>query len=197
MEQIILKDLVERVIPGVTPRDLKDPNGTPCEIININNLGYGKIDTQSLEQCNFSPGKQRGYRIESYALAEGDVIISTRGTNIRAAMIDFPTHNRFISQNLAAFRVNSRILPQVVVIYLKSQQGQHELKLISREGSCPFVYVRDVLQLEIPVPSPELQKKIVSYCDTVEDYLSYLKKEVIITRDIQRHMIDSALEVSL
>lgn len=53
----------------------------------------------------------------------------------------------------------------------------------------------DLMELKIPVPPPKLQTKLVGYCDTVNAYLAYLKKEDALIRDMKQQILATALEV--
>jgi type I restriction enzyme M protein len=133
--------------------------------------------------------------IDDCQLRYGDVVISAKGPTFKAAMVDFELENCFVSLNLSAFRLHHSIQPQIVVEYLNGPAGQQELKSMSRGSRYLFVHLTDVMELKVPVPPPELQTKLVGYCDTVNSYLAYLKKEDAMIRDMKQHILTAALEV--
>ena len=195
MEQKLLKELVTNVIPGITPADFTDGDGLPCKVVNINCLADGKIDQSSLDCRNLGPLTRRGTTLDDCQLRYGDVIVSSKGPVFKAAMVDFETENCFASMNLSAFRLEHRIQPQIAVEYLNGPACQQELKSMSRGSTYLFVRFDDVMELKIPVPPPELQTKLVGYCDSVDSYLTYLKKEEALIRDMKQHILATALEV--
>lgn len=207
MERKILKDLLveseiggQPVILGLTNRYLADadasPDDIPCNIININNIIDGKIDMNSLERRTIIGGKPGRMSLDAYALKEGDVVISTRGFPFKIAMVGRVSGLCVISSNLTAFRFQRKIIPQVIVAYFNSTEGQQELKSISRGIRYLFLNVRDILELQVPFPSSDIQTKILGYCNDVDVYLTYLKREEYLVRDIQKQVIASILEVN-
>jgi len=201
MERKVLKELVQEVIPGLPARYLKgsedSTEGIPCRVVNINNIADGKIDVDTLVVRKVFDKAAGGIYPENYALKDGDVLLSMRGSTFKAAIVDHHTDFYAISSNLSAFRLHRCIIPQIVVAYLNSAQGQQELKAISRGVGYPYLYTRDVLELQVPFPPSRLQTKILSYCNEVDTYLAYLKREENLVREIQKQAIASTLEVNL
>jgi hypothetical protein len=195
MEQKLLKELVTNVIPGITPADFTDGDGLPCKVVNINCLADGKIDKSSLDCRNLGPLTRRGTTLDDCQLRYGDVIVSSKGPVFKAAMVNFELENCFVSMNLSAFRLEHLIQPQIAVEYLNGPVCQQDIKSMSRGSSYLFVRLADILELKIPVPPPELQTKLVGYCDSVDSYLAYLKKEDGLIRDMKQHILATALEV--
>lgn len=192
----ILKELVTNVIPGISPADYTDDDGLPCKIVNINSLVDGKIHQNLLDSRNLAPLTRRGVTIDDCQLRYGDVVISAKGPVFKAAMVDFELENCFVSLNLSAFRLHPSIQPQIIVEYLNGPAGQQELNSMSRGSKYRFVHLTDVMELKVPVPPPEFQTKLVGYCDTVNSYLAYLKKEDSLIRDMKRYILATMLEVS-
>ncbi len=195
MEQVLLKELVTNVIPGISPADFTENDGLPCKLVNINSLVDGKIDQNLIDSRTLSNLTRRGTTIDDCQLRYGDVVISSKGPMFKAAMVNFELENCFVSMNLTAFRLEHRIQPQIAVEYLNGSACQQELKSMSRGSSYLFVRMADIMELKIPVPPQELQTKLVGYCDSVDSYLAYLKKEDGLIRDMKQHILKTALEV--
>lgn len=197
MEQKILKELVTNIIPGISPADFTENDGVPCKLVHINSLIDGKIHQNLLDSRNISNLTRRGTTIEDCQLRYGDIVVSSKGPMFKAAMIDFEIDNCFVSMNLSAFRLEHSIQPQIAVEYLNGPACQQELKSMSRGSKYLFVRLADIMELKIPVPPQELQTKLVGYCDTVDSYLAYLKKEEALIREMKQHILTTSLEVSL
>jgi hypothetical protein len=195
MERKILKELVTNIIPGISPAAFTDNDGVPCKLVHINSVIDGKIHQNLLDSFNLSNLTRRGVTTDDCQLRYGDVIVSNRGSIFKAAMVDFEMENCFISLNLSAFRLEQSIQPQILVEYLNGPMCQQELKSMSRGSRYLFVRLDDILELMIPVPPPELQTKLVGYCDSVDSYLTYLKKEEALIRDMKQHILATALGV--
>ena len=196
MEFKILKDLVIHIIPGVSSRYFIENNGLPCKIVTINSIADGKINPDLLDSRNLGPLTMRGATIDGCQLRYGDVVISEKGPVFKAALVDFDLENCFVSPNITAFRLHQSIKPQIIVEFLNSPVGQLALVSTSRGSKYLFVHRSDILDLKVPVPSLELQIKLVGYCDSVDSYLTSLKKEETLIRDMKRHIITTAFEVT-
>ena len=196
MEQVLLKELVTNVIPGISPADFTENDGLPCKLVNINSLVDGKIDQNLIDSRTLSNLTRRGTTIDDCQLRYGDVVISSKGPMFKAAMVNFEMENCFVSMNLSAFRLEHLIQPQIAVEYLNGPVCQQELKSMSRGTNYLFLRMADIMELKIPVPPPELQTKLVGYCDSVDSYLTYLKKEEALIRDMKQHILATALGVS-
>ena len=196
MKQVLLKELITNVIPGISPADYTDGEGLSCKIVTINDLVDGKINQSSLDCRNLAPLTRRGTTIDDCQLRYGDIVVSSKGPVFKAALVNFEFENCFVSMNLSAFRLEHRIQPQIAVEYLNGSACQQELKSMSRGSSYLFVRMADIMELKIPVPPQELQTKLVGYCDSVDSYLTYLKKEEALIRDMKQHILAAALGVS-
>ena len=94
-------------------------------------------------------------------LKEGDLIFSVRGTIGKIAVITHAFENSNISPNLIRLSLKEGINSQYVEIVLKSQLGQNQIDRLTSGGVQPTITKRDILSIEIPLPSLDIQNEIV------------------------------------
>ena len=94
-------------------------------------------------------------------LKEGDLIFSVRGTIGKIAVITHAFENSNISPNLIRLSLKEGINSQYVEIVLKSQLGQDQIDRLTSGGVQPTITKRDILSIEIPLPSLDIQNEIV------------------------------------
>ncbi len=180
------------IIRGISLKPSDDEGDEDLtEIINIRNLIEGRVLTTSLEKRDVSGIKD----ISRILTIEGDVIIAVKGSTFKAATIDSSSRNRIISSNLVALRLNNMIKPEILVAYLNSQEGQHQLNLRSKGATIPAINPNDLLEIEIPIPSDKTQYLLKEYLISTDRYLGYLKKEEDLVKQMKNYMISSFLEV--
>ena len=94
-------------------------------------------------------------------LKEGDLIFSVRGTIGKIAVITHAFENSNISPNLIRLSLKEGINSQYVEIVLKSQLGENQIDRLTSGGVQPTITKRDILSIEIPLPSLDIQNEIV------------------------------------
>ena len=125
-------------------------------LINISNvvgvhLDYAAIDCFQDEIRN----------VLKYELAEGDVLVTNRGTAIRAGVFEKQDKVCIPSANLTAIRPKEALNGKYLSIFIESPVGQTLLKSIQRGETILNINHKDLCELMIPLPSLEQQEKIV------------------------------------
>lgn len=184
--------LVTDIIRGITAKPRQDGDEDLKEMINIRNLVDGKVSPISLEKRDVSGVKD----ISRILTLEGDVIIAVKGSSFKAALIDSSSQNRIISSNLIALRLNKTIKPEILVAYLNSQEGQHQLNDRSKGATIPVINPNELLEIDIPVPSEDTQSVLNEYLISTDRYLTILRKEQDLVRQMKDYLISSCLEVA-
>ena len=93
-------------------------------------------------------------------LKEGDLIFSVRGTIGKIAVVTHAFENSNISPNLIRLSLKEGINPQYVEIVLKSKIGQNQIDRLTSGGVQPTITKQDILSIEIPLPSLDIQNGI-------------------------------------
>ena len=113
-------------------------------------------------------------RLAKANVQRGDIVLTHRGTIGQASYIpDDSEHARYvISQSQFFLRCDrSKALPEFVILYFRSEEGQHRLLANSSQVGVPSIaqpvtYLRTI---EIPLPPLAEQRAIAEIVGTLED----------------------------
>ena len=187
-----MRRLVQDVVRGVTVRTPKNSDEDAVEVINIKDVYDGRIDTTSLDKRVVTSAK--GGKNE--AIREGDIVIAARGPQFKVGVADKQAEGQLITSNLIALRLDQReVLPEVLVAYLNSPDGQHNLAAISKGVTIPSISQKDLLSIRVPLPPMEMQHHIKGYLQSTEDYLAMLRVEEETVKKIRDYAIFCSFEV--
>ncbi len=177
-------DVIDEIAMGPFGSNIKVdcfvPSGIP--VLNGSNLtGFTLVENS----FNFvTPAKAAS--LKKAVASRGDVVVTHRGTLGQITYI--PANSKYdkyvISQS--QFRVrckNSKLLPEFMVYYFHSREGQHQLLSNSSQVGVPALArpSSTFQELEIPVPSINEQQKIV-------DILSALDIRIANNTKINHHL---------
>lgn len=143
-------------------------------VINISDITEHGINFKTLDTIQEDQSK-----ISRYILEEGDVLITSRGTNVKVAVFNGPSDIICIpSSNINVIRTNSKILiGSYLKLFLESEIGIKLLQSIQRGARVVNINYQDIKMLEVPIPSLESQKEIVSkYEEALKNYLDVVNK---------------------
>lgn len=186
MEKRTLKELAKGTFLGMAVRPPKDPDAPVFEVVNIKDLHDGHVDITSLEKREIA--SKRDPKAERTKV--GDVLVAIKGSQFKAAVVDNNSEGYIISSNLISLRLDtSKAIPNVVAAYLNSPMGQHKLGIISKGTAIPSISQIELLRISIPTPPIEQQLALSDYLDSVQAYLTNLRREELITRNIRDYVI--------
>ena len=128
-------------------------------------------------------------------LKEGDLIFSVRGTIGKIALVTHEFENSNISPNLIRLSLDEGVNPQYVEIVLKSKIGQYQIDRLTSGSVQPTITKRDILSIEIPLPSLNIQNEIVQEAMRRRSEAAKLRQEadVIVEaakREVERVMLE-------
>lgn len=132
-------------------------------------------------------------RIKDAQVQEGDILLSSRGSSIKIAVVPQTTKRLLPSQNLICFRPKEGYNPYFIKAFLESPVGMALLTINQTSSIISFLNIRDVEDVEIPALSTDEQEKIgneVKEADLeVQKKIEIAKKEYLIKyRDLYTKM---------
>ena len=175
--------LVANVFRGKSVSNKVD-NGN-ISVVNISNINESGIDYLELDTI-----LEEERKIGRYILEEGDVLITSRGTNVKIAVFKEQSKICIPSSNINVVRTDSKIvLGSYLKLFLESSIGVKLLQSIQRGSTIVNINIQDIEMLEVPVPTMEIQKELVSKYDaglekynniirTADDEWNKLKTEI-------------------
>lgn len=164
-----IKDLISEISMGPFGSNIKVEcfvesgipvlNGSNLTGFALNDNSFRYVTTEKAD----SLGKANAYR--------GDVVITHRGT--LGQIVFIPENSKYsryvISQSQFRVKCNEKILPEYLVYYFHTNEGQHKLlSNVSQVGVPALARASTTFQtLEIDIPDVAEQKKIVNLLETI------------------------------
>jgi hypothetical protein len=149
-----LDELVQ-ISQGITLSRYRDDKGAQERIVNARNLDqlYIKGDL-SLEQLKVS-------NLARYQLKTDDVVITIRGTPLKAAVVTAEVAGSLAGQNLAMLRPKEDINPVYLAVVLCSKWLERSLAtLYGQSSATQLISIAQLRKLQIPLPDLDTQEKI-------------------------------------
>lgn len=175
LETVKLQDIAE-ITRGVNITKNSDHN--EYKVIKISDIEKGKIDFNKLSVEKFS----NNTKVENYMVQKGDLLISTRGENIKTAVIRENIEEVLVSQNLALIRVGEKLDVEWLNFYLNSPVGQFEIQEKLKGETVKSLSPAAIRELKIPLIELEDQVNITKqYKDvkeTIEKQIRQLKNNI-------------------
>lgn len=118
--------------------------------VNTGSFANGLIETSELEAIQVEAPE----KVERYQLKPGDVILTIRGNNPKAAVCPPTLDGCVISANLCAIRLrpNAGIGPYLLQGYLESPEGQATLLGLSQGSATLSIRPKVLCEMAIPIP---------------------------------------------
>jgi len=182
-----LKSLATKIFSGVPLYSIsklqENINGLP--VVNIKDINEGQILTESLPVLSIKDFKNA----EHYIVYPEDVLLTCRGTQIKSAVVSTNIEKLLITSNIISIRLSKQILPEFLVAYLNTQQGQRALLANATATVQLTLTVSDLGKIIIPVPSLSLQKKIVNLFNAAEEQYRFNLEAVNLRKAIANQTI--------
>ncbi|MBQ3419852.1 MAG: restriction endonuclease subunit S [Erysipelotrichaceae bacterium] len=135
----------------------KSSNGA-IGVLNISNITDTGIDYSNLDSID-----EEERKVSRYLLQDGDVLITTKGFNVKVAVFEKQSRPCIASSNLCVVRTNQRLLDGTYLkLFLESSIGIKLLESMQRGTSIVNINYQDICQLEVPTPSIDDQKEIAN-----------------------------------
>lgn len=140
------------------------------KVVDINDK---KINKAKLSRINIPTDPTR------YLLKKNDLLLSTRGTLGKVAMIEEDNTNMVASANLVALRAKSdKINMKWLMYYLSSPMGKFEISQAASGTAISTISPSDLRNIQIPVISRAKQDQAVEQFEKAKVKLDQKKKEL-------------------
>lgn len=168
-----ISDLIDEISMGPFGSNIKVEcfvaEGIP--VLNGSNLkGYKLVEDTFryvTEEKADSLGKANAHR--------GDIVITHRGTLGQIVYIPLNSkHDRYvISPSQFRVKCNSKVLPEYLVYYFHTREGQYKLLSNASQVGVPALARASTTfqKIEVPIPAVEEQKRVVAILDALQNKL--------------------------
>lgn len=125
-------------------------------LIGLGNIIDGKI---VLDEEDKIAAENRW--IDLYGVREGDILLTSKGSALKIAIVDKDIKNAILSSNLFLIRLNqSKYKPEVLKYYLESTKGQDLLSTIMKGTVIKSISNKDLEEFIIPSIDMDEQEEI-------------------------------------
>lgn len=126
-------------------------------VINISNITDTGVDYAGLDMIT-----EEERKIARYALEEGDVLITARGTVIKTAIFQKQPFTCITSANINVIRPAGNLRGAYLKLFLDSPVGGKLLKSLQRGSTVVNLNYKDLTELEVPVPPVQVQDALIA-----------------------------------
>lgn len=136
-------------------------------VLSVGDIHEGRLTLPAdLPRTSLRPGSYERFRTRS-----NDILVSCRGSQVKAARVLQEAPSFLVSSNLIVVRPGGRLLPGFLLAILKSQAWQERLRLRSRSSSGMVqLTARDLAELPIPLPPMRVQTDLVALVEAEEEH---------------------------
>lgn len=115
---------------------------------------------------------------ERFLVRVNDVVVTTRGTDIRAAVITKSHDGAIAGANLAIVRLEGGLLPSLLVVFLRRPQTQEALLQTTAGASTPGFPLRSLDELRVRVPPKQRQLTMAQMIEATQGYREAITRAV-------------------
>ena len=150
---------VATIIAGTDLKRLRGPGAREeFPVITLKDVGRSLSPLDTLSRVEASRSEIVRYRVQT-----GDIIVNTRGMDIRAAVAQDTHAGVAIGPNLVAIRPEGIIEPVLIAAFLREPLTQAQLLRHTAGASTPGFTIKTLGALSIRIPSLERQRMLVSF----------------------------------
>ncbi|MBQ9072161.1 MAG: N-6 DNA methylase [Bacilli bacterium] len=161
-------------------------NTKEYKIVNIKDVNEGNID-KDLVSIFVDTDKY-----DRYVLEDNDLLISSKGTLSKFAVVSALGNKYIPSGNFTVLRLNKNIInPYYLKMFFESNKGKAVIDSIKSGGVLPAINLQQLKEINIPVPSIEEQINIVKRYLAKEDEIKAVKLQL---NKLEEKLVDLANE---
>lgn len=144
VERVKLKEIAE-IFRGKSILK-KDVSIGKIAVLNISDIDNGAINYSNMDRID-----EEERKIKRYELADGDLVLTCRGTAIKTAVFRKQDIIVIASANLIVIRPKAQVLGDYIKIFFESPMGMTLIKSFQRGTTVMNMNYVDIMEIEIPI----------------------------------------------
>lgn len=144
--------------------------GTP--MVTVEHLGNRAFTKQNLPMISDSDKK----RLNKYVLNEGDIVFSRVGSVDRCSYVDNKHLGWMFSGRCLRIRPCNVVYPLYLYYYFCMENTKQFIRNIAVGATMPSINTKLMKDLEVPLPTKEIQQKIASILSAIDDKIELNNK---------------------
>lgn len=151
-------------------------------VINVRNVGFGDIRTESLEFID----DRIAEKLPTHRLVQNDIVFGRKGAVERHGLITEAQEGWYQGSDCLRLRFNSsRINPKFISYFFRTQAHQDWMIAVCAFGATMASLNQDIVKLiNIPVPPIGIQNKIVGLLSTYDDLIENNKRRITLLENL-------------
>lgn len=150
----------------------KDTSLGNISVLNISNIENGEINYADMDTIDEDERKAKRYELQA-----GDVVLTSRGTAVKAAVFAAQDKTIIASANLIVIRPKEEVKGEFIKIFFESPVGRAIIKSFQRGTTVMNINYADIMEMEIPLlPLNKQQEIIEAYNREYKTYKEAIKK---------------------
>ncbi|MDM0833470.1 restriction endonuclease subunit S [Clostridium perfringens] len=137
--------------------------------------------------------KERYEESSEIKLINNDIIMTKDGTIGRVAFIDKLPYEATINGTMMLIRPNNEFYSKYLYFYFQGNQFQSIVREKISGSSVPHIFQRDLVNLKVPVPTLEEQKKIAKILSTVDKQMENIEKLIQKNQELKKGLMQQLL----
>ena len=188
MDTLRLRDLAT-LSAGANPRLLPTSGlAQKYPILSIRDVNQSLTDIDDLAKIAALPAS-----VVRFQLKTDDVVVTTRGADVRAAVVGATHVGTVIGANLAIVRIHGQLAPVLLAAFLRQAVTREALMRDTAGAVTPGFTLKALGGLAIRVPSPERQRMLVEYLAAASAYREDLTRALELRELASSSLITSEL----
>jgi len=172
MPKVPLKQLGE-FFRGYSVSAKAEPKNPTHKIIQLGDVQDGRLKIEDMDSIELTDVK----KISSYEVREGDVLISSRGSVIKVAVVPKVNESMILTQNFIGLRPRKDVNPYFIKAFLESPIGNYYLSLKQKGTAVQIINKKDLEDILIPNLDVDRQNDIAE---------SFIRSDENLFRAIQK-----------
>lgn len=165
-----------------------DPNA--IKVINISSMTGEGIDTSKCDTLASQSDDEA-----KFFLKKGDLLIATKGTVVKTDVFEEEEGKYITSSNITTVRPNPNLLGWYLKIFFESPIGKKTLNSLKRGTIVSNINIKDVLELEVPLPDLKKQKELIQkYKDGLKRYKDSIVDATNTWEDLRNEIFNNLYE---
>ncbi|WP_215192713.1 N-6 DNA methylase [Exiguobacterium sp. s7] len=154
--KVELKELATIIRGMNTPpkKDLEQQEGD-YHLLQLADVQDGKIQFQQLNGIDLEPEK-----VNAYEVKEGDILLSSRGTAIKIAIVPALDRKLIASHNFIIIRPNDNVNSYFIKSFLESPIGTYYISSKQKGTAVTVLSVKDIESILLPEVDMETQNEL-------------------------------------
>ena len=154
--KVELKELATIIRGMNTPpkKDLEQQEGE-YHLLQLADVQDGKIQFQQLNGIDLEPDK-----VNAYEVKEGDILLSSRGTAIKIAIVPALDKKLIASHNFIVIRPNNDVNAYFIKSFLESPIGTYYISSKQKGTAVTVLSVKDIEAILLPKVNTETQQAL-------------------------------------